>query len=192
MTTTVEATGQVLGYARISTADQDASLQRDALEKYGCEDIYSDTMSGAKAERPQLTAMLKHLRSGDTVVVWKIDRMGRSLLNLLELVKVLQGKGVGLVSIKEGLDTRTEMGRFQLNLLASVAEWERETIRTRVKAGVDAARARGRVGGRKPKLSPSKVKMAKTMYASREYTIKEIADELVVSESTIYRVIREP
>jgi DNA invertase Pin-like site-specific DNA recombinase len=126
------------------------------------------------------------------VVVWKIDRMGRSLLNLLELVKVLQTKGVGLVSIKEGLDTRTEMGRFQLNLLASVAEWERETIRSRVQAGVDAARARGRVGGRKPKLSPSKVKTARAMYASREFTIKEIAVELIVSESTIYRVIREP
>lgn len=191
MTTTVKATGQITGYARISTADQDTSLQRDALEKYGCTKIYSDTMSGVKAERPQLTVMLDHLRSGDTVVVWKIDRMGRSLLNLLELVKVFQEKGVGLVSIKEGLDTRTDMGRFQLNLLASVAEWERETIRTRVQAGVDAARARGRVGGRKPKLSPAKVKTAKAMYASREFTIKEIATELLVSESTIYRVIRE-
>ncbi|PTT69206.1 recombinase family protein [Arthrobacter sp. HMWF013] len=191
MTTTVEATGHVLGYARISTADQDTSLQRDALEKFGCTTIYSDTMSGAKAERPELTAMLRHLRSGDTVVVWKIDRMGRSLLNLLELVKVLQEKGVGLVSIKEGLDTRTEMGRFQLNLLASVAEWERETIRTRVQAGVDAARARGRVGGRKPKLTPAKMKAARAMYQSRQFTIREIADELVVSESTIYRVIRE-
>lgn len=191
MTTTVEATGKVVGYGRISTGSQDASVQEDALNKYGVEKIYIDTASGAKAERPQLTIMLDHLRSGDTVVVWKIDRMGRSLIHLVQLVEMLQKKGVGLVSLTEGLDTRTEIGRFQLNILASVAQWERDTIRSRVQAGVDSARARGRVGGRKPKLSAQKLKMAKTMYASKEYTIKEIADELVVSESTIYRAIRE-
>ncbi|WP_426938589.1 recombinase family protein [Pseudarthrobacter sp. S3] len=191
MTTTVEATGKVVGYGRISTGSQDASLQEDALNKYGCEKIYIDTISGAKADRPQLQIMLDHLRSGDTVVVWKIDRMGRSLIHLVQLVEQLQKLGVGLVSLTEGLDTRTEIGRFQLNILASVAQWERDTIRGRVQAGVDSARARGRVGGRKPKLSAQKLKMAKTMYASKEYTIKEIADELVVSESTVYRAIRE-
>ncbi|SDT42624.1 Site-specific DNA recombinase [Pseudarthrobacter equi] len=191
MTTTVEATGKTVGYGRISTGSQDASLQEDALSKYGVEKIYIDTISGAKAERPQLQIMLDHLRSGDTVVVWKIDRMGRSLIHLVQLVEELQKKGVGLVSLTEGLDTRTEIGRFQLNILGSVAQWERDTIRSRVQAGVDSARARGRVGGRKPKLSAQKLKMAKTMYASKEYTIKEIADELVVSESTIYRAIRE-
>jgi DNA invertase Pin-like site-specific DNA recombinase len=192
MTTMAEATGQVWGYGRISTSAQDISLQEDALKKYGCDKIYFDVMSGAKAERPQLQTMLDHLRSGDTVVCWKIDRMGRSLINLLQLVQVLNEKGVGLVSINEGLDTRSDLGRLQLGLLGSVAAWERDTIRTRVQAGVDAARVRGRVGGRKPKLSPSKVKTAKAMYKSREFTIKEIADELVVSESTIYRVIRTP
>lgn len=191
MTTTVEATGKVIGYGRVSTVAQDASVQEDALTRYGCEKIYIDVISGAKADRPQLTIMIEHLRSGDTVVVWKIDRMGRSLIHLVQLVDVLQEKGVGLVSLTEGLDTRTEIGRFQLNILASVAQWERDTIRSRVQAGVDSARARGRVGGRKRKLSSQKLKMAKTMYASKEYTIKEIADELVVSESTIYRAIRE-
>lgn len=190
MTTTVEATGQIWGYGRISTSDQDASLQRDALEKFGCSRIYVDTISGAKAERPQLDTMLKHLRSGDTVVVWRIDRMGRSLIHMVQLVELLQERGVGLVSITEGLDTRTEVGRFQLNILTSVAQWERDTIRVRVLSGIEAARSRGRVGGRKPKLTPQKLKMAKTMYASKEYTIKEIADELVVSQSTIYRALR--
>ncbi|MDQ0144964.1 recombinase family protein [Pseudarthrobacter niigatensis] len=191
MTTTVDSTGKVWGYGRISTGSQDASLQEDALTTYGVDRIYIDTISGARAERPQLQIMLDHLRSGDTVVVWKIDRMGRSLIHLVQLVEQLQQKGVGLVSLTEGLDTRTEVGRFQLNILASVAQWERDTIRSRVQAGVDAAKARGRVGGRKPKLSTQKLKMVKTMYDSQEYTIKEIADEMVVSESTIYRALRE-
>lgn len=181
----------MVGYGRVSTGAQDIALQENALQKYGCTRTYFDVISGSKSDRPQLQIMLDHLESGDTVVVWKIDRLGRSLIHLLQLVELLDQKGVGLVSINEGLDTRSEFARLQLGLLGSIAAWERDSIRTRVKAGVDAARARGRVGGRKPKLSAQKLKMAKTMYASKEYTIKEIADELVVSESTIYRAIRE-
>lgn len=191
METTATLTGQLVGYCRVSTTDQDASLQVDALTKHGCTGMFTDTASGTKVDRVELETCLRHLRKGDTLVIWRLDRLGRSLKHLLEIVAELKKKGVALVSLTEALDTSTPSGRLMLNVFGSLAEFERELIRERTMAGLDAARARGRVGGRKPVLTKAKQKIAKTMHASREYTVKEIADELSASMSTIYRVVRE-
>jgi DNA invertase Pin-like site-specific DNA recombinase len=190
METTAAVTGQLVAYSRVSTADQDASLQADALAKYGCTEFFTDTASGATVDRVELEACVRHLRKGDTLVIWRLDRLGRSLKHLLEIVAELKAKDVALVSLTEALDTSTPSGRLMLNVFGSLAEFERELIRERTIAGLDAARARGRTGGRKPALTKAKARVATTMYSSKEYTVQEIADELNVSASTIYRTVR--
>src|SRR5664279_770649 len=144
----------LLGYARVSTDDQDASLQVDALKAAGCIKVFTDKASGALASRPQLDRMLDHLRPGDIVVVWRLDRLGRSLKNLIALVEDLAEKGVGFRSLTESIDTTTANGKLFFSIMGALAEFERDLVRERTMAGLEAARARGRVGGRPAKMTP--------------------------------------
>src|SRR5256714_10966313 len=170
-----------IGYARVSTQDQTLDLQKCALEKIGCSKIFTDTASGAKAERPGLTEALAFLREGDTLVVWRLDRLGRTLKHLIEAVIGLSEKHIGFKSLTESIDTTTSNGRLIFNIFASLAEFERDLIRERTKAGLAAARARGRVGGR-PKAqtlnTPKKVALAQLLYDNKDNTIDEICKTL--------------
>lgn len=181
-----------IGYARVSTQDQKLELQLDELRRFGCETIFKEKMSGKNKTRPQLTNMIDQIRSGDMVVVWKLDRLGRSLKDLIELVSSFREKGVEFVSLKDGIDTGTATGRFTFNIFASLAEFEREIIRERTMAGLEAARVRGRKGGRPHGLSKealAKATSAKILYESGEKTVKEIAQGLGISRATCYRYI---
>jgi DNA invertase Pin-like site-specific DNA recombinase len=184
---TIEASETAVGYARVSTADQNADLQVDALRKAGCAKVFVDQASGSLAERPQLNAALDYLRPGDTLVVWRLDRLGRSLRHLVDTVMGLQERGVGFRSIRESIDTTTPGGRLVFHLFAALSEFERDLIQERTHAGLAAARARGRVGGRKPVLTPEKAAAARKMYDAGEMPISEIARVLGVSRATLYR-----
>ena len=182
-----------IGYARVSTKEQSFDLQLDALRKAGCKKIYQETVSGAKAARLQLDLMLDNLRAGDVLVIWKLDRLGRSLRHLVELVHGLMEKGVGLKSLNDPIDTTTPQGRLSFNLFASLAEFERDLIRERTQAGLSAARARGRRGGR-PRGLPSSAEVtaraAETLYTERKLSVRQIADRLGISKSTLYAYLR--
>ena len=179
-----------IGYARVSTDDQDLSLQRDALNAAGCGRIFTDTMSGAKAERPGLRDALDHCRTGDTLVVWRLDRLGRSLTNLIELMTTLDEKRIGFKSLSEQIDTTTSGGKLIFHIFGALAEFERELIRERTRAGLAAARARGRQGGRPKKLDTAKkIAMAQALYDAGEHSIHDICQTLGVSRATLYRVI---
>lgn len=181
---------RIYGYARVSTNRQDAALQRDALEKAGCDDIFIDEgVSGAKAHRPELDRMVGMLREGDTVVVWKLDRLGRSLQNLVELVNKFDGMGVQFRSLTEAIDTTTPGGVLVFNIFASLAQFERDLIRERTSAGLQAARARGRYGGRPTKLNERQVREVRRLYDSRTVTVGQLAAMMGVGRSTIYRVL---
>lgn len=177
----------LVGYSRVSTGDQTADLQGDALSAAGCERIFTDTASGATTDRPQLSAALDYLREGDVLCVWRLDRLGRSLKHLVEVVNGLESRGVGFRSLSESIDTTTPTGRLTFHLFAALAEFERDLIRERTLAGLTAARARGRKGGRKPSLTPKKAKMAQRMYDQDDCTVADIAGVLGVSRATIYR-----
>jgi DNA invertase Pin-like site-specific DNA recombinase len=182
-----------LGYARVSTRDQNLNLQVDALKRAGCERIYQDVASGSKTERPALDEMLGQLRRGDVLVIWKLDRMGRSLAHLVELVGDLVTRKVGLVSLNDPIDTTSAQGRFVFNLFASLAEFERELIRERTQAGLSAARARGRVGGRPKGLSSqaqATAMAAETLYREKRLSVSAIAGKLHISKSTLYGYLR--
>ena len=160
-----------LGYARIFTKDQNLELQEDALKKFGCEKIYKDVASGAKQDRPNLNALIDSCRKGDIVVVWKLDRLGRSLRHLVELVNTLIEKEIGLVSLNDPIDTTTAQGRLVFNIFSSLAEFERELIKERTQAGLSSARARGRLGGRPKGLSETSQATAcaaETLYLERK------------------------
>jgi DNA invertase Pin-like site-specific DNA recombinase len=182
-----------IGYARVSTKEQSFDLQLDALRKVGCKKIYQETVSGTKAARLQLDLMLDNLRAGDVLVIWKLDRLGRSLRHLVELVHGLMGKGVGLKSLNDPIDTTTPQGRLSFNLFASLAEFERDLIRERTQAGLSAARARGHRGGR-PRGLPSSAEVtaraAETLYTERKLSVRQIADRLGISKSTLYAYLR--
>jgi DNA invertase Pin-like site-specific DNA recombinase len=182
----------LIGYARVSTNEQNLDLQRDALRKAGvsAKNLYTDKITGTKEERPGLAAALSHLREGDTLVVWRLDRLGRSLKHLIETVTTLQGQGIAFQSITENINTATATGQLVFHIFASLAEFERSLIRERTIAGVSAARARGRKGGR-PKLnaSTSKVAMAKRLYADKTNTPDDICETLHISRATLYRYI---
>ena len=180
----------LIGYARVSTDDQNLDLQRDALQKAGCEQIYTDTVSGTKARRPGLEQALSHLRSGDTLVVWRLDRLGRSLRHLIDTVNDLQERGVGFKSLTESIDTTTSGGKLVFHIFGALAEFEREIIRERTNAGLSAARARGRKGGRPKALSKSKAEMARQLYQDRSHSIDEICKTLGISRTTFYRYVR--
>ena len=182
-----------IGYARVSTREQNLDLQVDALKAAGCERIYQDVASGAKTARPALDDLLGQLRAGDVLVIWKLDRMGRSLKHLVELVGSLIEQKVGLLSLNDPIDTTSAQGRLVFNLFASLAEFERELIRERTQAGLSAARARGRIGGRPKGLSPqadATALAADTLYRERKLSVAAIAQKLHVSKSTLYSYLR--
>ncbi len=180
----------LVGYARVSTDDQDLALQRDALTAVGCERLCTDTMSGAKADRPGLAEALKLCRAGDTLVVWRLDRLGRSLTNLIELMTLLAEKGVGFRSLSEQIDTTTSGGKLVFHIFGALAEFERELIRERTRAGLAAARARGRQGGRPKRLDTvQKRAMAQALYDDGTHSIDDICQTLGISRATLYRVI---
>ena len=180
-----------VGYARVSTQDQQLHLQVDALQAAGCADIVQEKASSSK-DRPQLQLLLTRLRADDTLVVWKLDRLGRSLKDLVLLVTGFQEKGIHFVSLHDHLDTTTAQGRLMFNLFASLAEFERDIIRERTNAGLTAARARGRQGGRPKGLSKealSKAQAAQTLYLQQDKTVAEIGQLLGVGRATIYRYL---
>lgn len=181
--------GLQVGYARVSTLEQNEDLQTDALKKAGCERIFTDHASGAKASRPQLDRMLDMLRHGDTVVVWKLDRLGRSVQNLVDLMDRFQKMGVEFRSLTENMDTSTSGGVLIFNIFSALAQFERDLIRERTMAGLKAARARGRKGGRPSKLSDKDIAMVRQLYDSRTVTVKEIAARFDVSRSTVYKAL---
>lgn len=184
--------GLLIGYARVSTEDQDLSLQLDALVKAGVSEgrIYREHASGAAEDRPAFIAAVKALRAGDTLVVWKLDRLGRSLLEVLEVCQRLEAKGAGLRVITEKIDTTSAMGRFVLHILAALAEMERELIRERTVAGLKAAKARGKVGGRRPwKMDAEKEQRAIDMLRAG-HDVPAVAEAIGVSASLIYQRAR--
>lgn len=181
------ATGMTFGYARVSTTDQDEALQRDALAAAGVTKMFVDRISGSLQHRPALDELLGQMRGGDTVVVWRLDRLGRSLRHLVELVGDLEQRGVGLRSLTEQIDTATPNGKLIFHLFAALAEFESDLIRERTQAGLAAARARGRFGGRPSVWTPEKLKTAQAMHVSGEHDVATIARVLGVSRASVYR-----
>ena len=176
----------LIGYARVSTQDQNLELQLEALAKAGCKKVFEDKISGTRAERPGLNKALEMLREGDTLVVWKLDRLGRSVKNLVDLVEELHKQSVQFKSLTDAIDTGTASGRFFFHGMASLAEMERELIVERTRAGLDAARKLGRKGGRKPKMTDSKIESAKKLLSSG-VPPRDVAKNLGVSIPTLYR-----
>lgn len=179
----------LVGYMRVSTNEQNLALQRDALKAAGCERLYDDTCSGSVAERPGLTKALDHMRAGDTLVVWKLDRIGRSLSHVVELVDGLQAKGIGLKVLTGGIDTTTSTGRLVFGIFATLAEFERDLIRERTMAGLAAARARGRNGGRPRLMTRAKLRTAMAMMGDRGNVASDVAEQLGISISTLYAYV---
>ena len=184
--------GLLIGYARVSTEDQRLDLQKDALSRAGCDKIFEDKLSGARVQQPGLDAALSHLRSGDTLVVWRLDRLGRTTHQLVGLLEQFERDGVRLRSLQDGIDPSTAMGKAMLQIGAVFAEMERNLMRERTKAGLTAARARGRLGGRPPALSPAKLDTVKRLMKDPELTMEEIAERAGVSRSTLYRALSRP
>jgi len=182
--------GHLLGYARVSTAvGQDVALQRDTLTAAGCYRVFVDTASGALDARPALTEVLDQLRPEDTLVVWRLDRLGRSIRHLIDLLADLETRGIGFRSMTESIDTTSPGGRLVFHLFAALAQFERELIKERTNAGLAAARARGRRGGRPPRLTGDQVNTARRLYDQKELTVGQIGDVLGVSRTTIYRAL---
>ena len=178
----------LIGYARVSTQDQNLALQYDALMHAGCQKVFEDKISGTKAERPGLSLCLEMLREGDTLVVWKLDRLGRSVKQLVNLVGELQEQGIHFKSLTDSIDTSTAAGRFFFHVMASLAEMERELMVERTRAGLEIARQSGRKGGRKPKMTDSKLGVAKTLLANG-VSPRDVAKNLGISIATLYRWI---
>jgi DNA invertase Pin-like site-specific DNA recombinase len=179
-----------IGYARVSTIEQNVAPQIDELNKAGCERIFRDKASGARTERPGLQEVLDFLREGDTLVVWRLDRLGRSLKHLLETVSMLEERGIGFRSLQESIDTTTSGGRLIFHIFGALAEFERNLIRERTIAGLRAARARGRVGGRPRKLDKKKTELAYQLYDEKKYAVKEICQILEISKPTLYAYLQ--
>ena len=182
---------ELVGYARVSTDDQNLSLQNDALEKAGCEKIYSDTISGSKSSRQGLDDLLNYCRTGDVIVVWRLDRLGRSLKDLISIVGKLESKDIALKSLNESIDTSNSSGKLIFHMFAALAEFERNLIRERTNAGLKAAKARGRVGGRPKKLDINKIKLVKALHKSNKHSIVEISELVGVSRPTLYQYLKE-
>ena len=180
----------LIGYARVSTAEQTLNLQQDALEKGGCTKIFTDTASGVKAERKGLEEALSYVRGGDTLVVWRLDRLGRSLKDLIEKLTDLHHRKIGFKSLTENIDTTTPGGKLIFHMFGALAEFERDLIKERTNAGLQAARARGRRGGRPKALSPKKAQMAQALYADKTNSIDEICKTLNISRTSLYRYLK--
>lgn len=179
-----------IGYARTSTQDQNLDLQIDALQKLGCERIYQEKISSVKDNRPELENCLKALRAGDTLYIWRLDRLGRSLKHLVQLINQLQDMECSLVSIKENIDTSTPTGKLTFHIFASLAEFERDLICERTKAGLLSARARGRMGGRPQKLSEKEKSMIRQLMNDRNNSASDIAKRFGVSRATVYNITK--
>jgi DNA invertase Pin-like site-specific DNA recombinase len=182
-----------IGYARVSTEEQNLDLQIDALRNAGCEKIYQEKVSGMKTHRIELGKLLAQLRAGDVLVIWKLDRLGRSLQHLVELTHQLLGKEVGLQSLSDPIDTTTEQGRLVFNIFASLAQFERDLIRERTMAGLASARARKRLGGRKKGFSAKAQKtalIAEALYKQRQLPVVDLCKQLSISKPTLYRYLR--
>lgn len=178
---------QRIGYARVSTDDQNLDLQRDALSKSKCRVIYEEAASGKTAERPELEQCRKALRAGDTLVVWRLDRLGRSLPDLVRIVSELEQAGIGFESLTEKIETVSASGKLVFHVFAALAEFERNQIRERTNAGLAAARARGRTGGRKPKLTEKHIKEIKALLRDPDAQVADIARRYGVSRTTLYK-----
>jgi DNA invertase Pin-like site-specific DNA recombinase len=181
----------LIGYARVSTIDQNLFLQIDALQQVGCEKIFTDQVSGSVKSRPQLELAFSFLREGDTLVVWRLDRLGRSLRHLIELVTKLEEKGIHFRSLTETMDTTNSGGKLIFHIFAALAEFERNIIIERTKAGLEAARARGRKGGRKPALSAKQQEVAVKLYHEKDHTAEEICRIMGISKPTLYSYIKK-
>src|SRR5438270_1427433 len=181
----------LVGYARVSTTDQTLNLQHDALTKAGCTKIFTDTASGAQTERKGLIDALSYVRSGDTLVVWKLDRLGRSLKDLITRITELETRKIGFKSLTENIDTTTSGGKLIFHIFGALAEFERDIIRERTTAGLEAARARGKLGGRPKALSPEKIKLARRLYVDKDTSVSEICTMLGISRHTLQRYVRE-
>ena len=181
----------LIGYARISTLSQNLDLQKDALEKAGCKKIYVEQMSGSSRIRPELEKTLEMLRNGDTLVVWRLDRLGRSLKHLIELISKLEQREIGFKSLMESMDTTTSGGKLIFHIFGALAEFEHNLIKERTSAGLAAARARGRNGGRPLKLDEKKRELAIKLYNERERSIKEICQIMGISRPTLYSYIHK-
>lgn len=179
----------IYGYARVSTSDQNLDRQKDALEKHGIDLLFCEKMSGTKKNRPELDKMLSVLQDGDTIVIESLSRLGRSVKNLAELMELFNSKNVRLISLKETIDTTSSTGRLLFTILSSLAQFERDVLVERTREGLNAARARGRLGGR-PKSDKDSITKAIALYNTKQYTLKEITDLTGISKSTLYRSIK--
>jgi len=180
-----------IGYARVSTADQDLAPQLDVLRAKGCEPIYSEHASGKHADRPELAQAMKALRAGDTLVVWRLDRLGRSLPDLIATVNELASRGIAFESVTEAIDTTTASGKLVFNIFASLADFERHLIGERTRAGLAAGRARGRMGGRPPALTSRQLREARLLLTDPDATVTAVAERYGVSRTTLYKGLRE-
>ena len=179
-----------IGYARVSTLDQKLDLQIEALQKIGCSKIFTDIASGAKSDRPGLEEALNYLREGDTLVVWKLDRLGRSLSHLLQIIETLSQRGIQFKSITDSaIDTTTPSGQLMLSMIAALSEFERNLIRERTKEGLAVAKARGRKGGRRPVITDQKLKKAKQLI-DKGLTVREAASAIGVGKSSLYEALK--
>jgi len=179
-----------VGYARVSTDDQKLELQHDALSAHGCERIFEEKISGAGADLPVRKQLLAYARRGDCIVIWKLDRLGRSLSDLVELVTRLSERGIGLCSLRESIDTTTAAGRLTLHLFAALAEFEADLVRERTRAGLDAARRRGARLGRPASLSPEQIEMARSLMDNPRLSARQIAAQFGVHRATLYRSLQ--
>jgi DNA invertase Pin-like site-specific DNA recombinase len=183
---------QIIGYARVSTEDQKVDLQQDALRTAGCTDIYVDKLSGKDMKRPELENCLRSLRAGDTLVVWKLDRLGRSMTDLIRTVTDLEKKGISFLCIQDDFDTTKPTGKLLFHFMAALAEFERSLIRERTIAGMAAARARGRLGGRRQKLSEKQQSAVRAALADKTTDVTELAKTYGVCRSTLYSIAKTP
>src|SRR5919206_528319 len=179
----------LIGYARVSTQDQTLDLQLDALKKAGCEKFYTDTASGAKADREGLEEAINYAREDDILVVWRLDRLGRSLRHLIEMITLLNGRKIGFRSLTENIDTTTSGGKLVFHIFGALAEFERDIIRERTTAGLEAARARGRFGGRRSVMTPAKLRLAQAAVGRPDTNVTQLCEELGVSRMTLYRFV---
>lgn len=178
-----------IGYARVSTADQHLRMQEDALKNAGCEEIYTDVISGIKSKRPGLEETLSRLREGDTLIVWKLDRLGRSIQHLIQTIKDLQDKKISFKSLQENIDTETSGGKLIFHIFSALAEFERDLIQERTQAGLKAARARGKMGGRPPLLDTRQINRMIEMYDEQKNTVAEICKVYNISRPSFYNYL---
>jgi DNA invertase Pin-like site-specific DNA recombinase len=180
----------LLGYARVSTSDQSTDFQHDLLHAAGCAKIFTDTISGTVAERPGLTQVKEHLREGDTLVIWRLDRLGRSLRDLITWVKYLDEHGIALKSLNENIDTSTPTGRLVFHIFGAISEFERDLIAERTRNGLSAARVRGRLGGRPKTLNKDKRQLAIRLHQEKKHSVEKICEMMGISKPTLYKYIR--